>query len=128
MRQTEGYPMKTALIAALLFAPAAAFAQSSEAIRKEGLRTCLAEAQTEYRREYFSHCPGGHNFPCTLPYVLSSEIQTGFWHAQNECYSANNAGLFTPDPIDMRPKTDAAEAAALPPNESPRGKFWISPQ
>jgi type II secretory pathway pseudopilin PulG len=118
---------KVLLTALILLTSTAAFSQTAEQSRKDGLRACLAEAQTEYRREYFSHCPGGHNYPCTLPYVLSSEIQTGLWHAQNECYSANSAGLFTPDPTDMRPKTDAADD--VPPAEAePRGKFWISPQ
>jgi hypothetical protein len=79
-----------------------AHAQSSEQIRKDGLRACLQEAETEYRREYFSHCPGGHMFPCTLPSHLAIEARTALIENRSNCYSANASGLFTPDePIVM---------------------------
>jgi hypothetical protein len=49
--------------------------------------------------------------------------------AQNDCYQANAAGVFTPDEpvVDMRPKAET-EQRSVPQDPEPRRKFWISPQ
>ena len=119
--------LKSAMIIACLLASAtAANAQSSEQIRKQGVRECLAQAEQTYKRNWQSACPGGLNGPrCRLSFGEAAGLDGELMTERNNCYSANSAGLFTPDePVDMKPKIDPDPPA----DPEPRRKFWISPQ
>jgi len=117
------------VIACLLASATVGNAQSSEQIRKQGVRECLAEAEQTYKRNWQSACPGGLNGPrCRLSFGEVAGLDGELMTERSNCYSANAAGLFTPDEPIVMPGTGTTEPQQLPLDPEPRRKFWISPQ
>jgi hypothetical protein len=100
---------------------------------QQALTKCLKDADRIYKNDWARQCPTGpgvyqHNYPlCKLPRLQAAELNAEMRAAQNDCYQANAAGVFTPDEpvVDMRPKSDPGQ---VPQESEPRRKFWISPQ
>jgi hypothetical protein len=116
------------MIALSLAAGSAAEAQD----QRQATVDCLQRAQANYAQAWGRECAarslGSNN--CGLPRLAAAELRSDRSVDQSFCFSANAAGLFkTEEPIVMPGAGTAAPIVEPEPApDSPRRKFWISPQ
>jgi hypothetical protein len=117
--------MRINIAAALLLAATAS-------ANAQGVSNCLANAASEYKRSWLSHCPGGvqYNFPaCQLPPLDAAEAKADWGTARSLCFENHNAeAIDRADEMQRGPGLTRDEPEPLPAEAEPRGKFWISPQ
>jgi hypothetical protein len=100
----------------------------------QGVSNCVANAASEYKRSWLSHCPGGvqYNFPaCQLPPLAAAEAKADWATARGLCFENHSAeAIDRADEMQRGPglTNDQLEAAPATADNEPRRKFWISPQ